>query len=71
MDGFEATRQIRQRLAGRSLPIIALTANAMTTDRDACAAAGMDDFIPKPVRQEELRTCLERWLPAELKRESA
>ncbi len=64
MDGFEATRQIRARLQGRRLPIIALTANTMTGDREACAAAGMDDFIPKPVRREELQSCLERWLPA-------
>jgi two-component system, sensor histidine kinase len=63
MDGFEATRLIRQRLNGRRLPIIALTANAMTGDRDACIAAGMDDFIAKPVRREELSGCLERWLP--------
>ena len=62
MDGYEATRRIRARLRGRSLPIIALTANAMTGDREACVAAGMDDFIAKPVRQEELRACLERWL---------
>ena len=62
MDGFEATRQIRKKLAGRPLPIIALTANAMTGDREACVNAGMDDFLAKPVRQEELRTCLERWL---------
>ena len=62
MDGLEATRQIRRRLRGQPLPIIALTANAMVADRDACVAAGMDDFIPKPVRQEELRSCLERWL---------
>ena len=62
MDGFEATRLIRKRLQGRPLPIIALTANAMSGDREACVAAGMDDFIPKPVRQEELRACLERWL---------
>ncbi len=65
MDGFEATRQIRRRLAGRPLPIVALTANAMVGDRDACVAAGMDDFIAKPVRQEELRSCLERWLAVE------
>ncbi len=62
MDGFEATRQIRNRLNGRPLPIIALTANAMSGDREACLASGMDDFIPKPVRQDELRMCLERWL---------
>ena len=62
MDGFEATRQIRKKLQGRRLPIIALTANAMAGDRDACVAAGMNDFIPKPIRQEELRACLERWL---------
>src|SRR5690606_30837031 len=62
MDGLEATRQIRRRLRGKALPIIALTANAMVADRDACVAAGMDDFIAKPVRQEELRGCLERWL---------
>jgi two-component system, sensor histidine kinase len=63
MDGFEATRRIRSRLQGRPLPIIALTANAMAGDREACVDAGMDDFIAKPVRQEELRSCLERWLP--------
>ncbi len=62
MDGFEATREIRRRLNGRPLPIIAITANALAGDREACTAAGMDDFIPKPIRQEELRSCLERWL---------
>lgn len=62
MDGFEATRQIRTRLNGRPLPIIALTANTMSGDREACLAAGMDDFVPKPVRQDELHACLERWL---------
>ncbi len=67
MDGFEATRQIRSRLQGRPLPIIALTANAMSGDREACVAAGMDDFIAKPVRQEELRACLERWLRLDAK----
>ncbi len=63
IDGFEATRRIRARLAGKHLPIIALTANAMASDREACLDAGMDDFVPKPIRQEELRAALERWLP--------
>ncbi len=62
MDGFEATRRIRARLQGQALPIIALTANALAGDREACTAAGMNDFIPKPVRQDELRSCLARWL---------
>ena len=62
MDGFEATRRIREKLAGKPLPIIALTANAMAGDREACLAAGMDDFIPKLVRQDDLRLCLEKWL---------
>ncbi|MBI4473874.1 MAG: response regulator [Acidobacteria bacterium] len=63
MDGLEATRVIRRGLAGKPLPIIALTANALSGDREACIAAGMDDFLAKPVRREELRACLEKWLP--------
>jgi len=62
MDGYEATRRIREKLAGRHLAIVALTANAMTGDREACLAAGMDDFLAKPVRRDELRSCLEKWL---------
>lgn len=64
MDGFEATRRMRAHLQGRgrSLPIIALTANVMPDDRAACLAAGMDDFLSKPVRQDELRTTLAKWL---------
>jgi signal transduction histidine kinase/ActR/RegA family two-component response regulator len=62
MDGFEATRHIRSHLAGRALPIIALTANARTEDRVACTEAGMDDFLTKPVRHAELRSVLEKWL---------
>jgi two-component system, sensor histidine kinase len=64
VDGFEATRRIRARLGAKPLPIIALTANAMASDRDACLAAGMNDFVAKPIRQEELRAVLEHWLPA-------
>jgi signal transduction histidine kinase len=62
MDGFEATRQIRRKYSREQLPIIALTANAMASDRAACEAAGMNDFLAKPVHHEALRLCLERWL---------
>ncbi|HEX5688823.1 MAG TPA: PAS domain S-box protein, partial [Roseiflexaceae bacterium] len=65
MDGFGATRAIRahERMNGTHLPIIAMTASALRGDREACMAAGMDDFLAKPVRQAELRAMLERWLP--------
>ena len=63
IDGFEVTRRARTLLAGRPLPIIALTANAQPEDRTACLAAGMNEFLTKPLRQEELRQCLEHWLP--------
>jgi signal transduction histidine kinase/CheY-like chemotaxis protein len=63
IDGYEATRRIRARLAGKPLPIIAITANAMSADRQACLDAGMNDFVPKPIRQDDLRAALERWLP--------
>lgn len=62
IDGFETTRRARSALAGRALPIVALTANVRPEDREACLAAGMDDFLAKPVRVENLRTCLDRWL---------
>jgi CheY-like chemotaxis protein len=61
MDGFEATRQIRQRL-GPQLPIIAMTANAFEEDRQACLAAGMNDFVSKPVEPQTLYATLLRWL---------
>ena len=65
MDGFDATRAIRchEREAGTGrIPIIALTANAMRGDRERCLAAGMDDFVSKPFRLDELRRTLERWV---------
>ncbi len=65
MDGLEATRRLRQReleLGLDRIPIMALTANAMPEDRDACLAEGMDDFIPKPINRKHLLDVLGRWL---------
>ncbi len=64
MDGFEASRAIRQaeQSLGRHVPIIAMTASALRGDREACLAAGMDDYISKPVRWSELSAALARWL---------
>lgn len=62
MDGIEATRRIRQ--ARGTLPaIIALTANDQADDRSACLAAGMDDYLTKPVRAAQLQRALQRWAP--------
>jgi len=64
VDGLEATRQIRSRWPDRPLRIVGLTANAMAGDREACLAAGMNDYVSKPIRPEELQAALERAQPA-------
>ena len=67
MDGIEATQKIRQLEragGGERVPIVALTANALRDDRSAALAAGMDDYLTKPVTGDRLREALVRWLPA-------
>ncbi|MEN6409303.1 MAG: response regulator, partial [Anaerolineaceae bacterium] len=66
MDGYTATRLIRrmERQTGRHVPVVAMTANGMQGDRDECLAAGMDDYICKPVNMEHLREALTRWAAA-------
>ncbi len=63
MDGFEATRRIRADEAGsdRHIPIIAMTANAMERDRQRCLSVGMDDYLAKPVRPEQLYGMVDKW----------
>ncbi|MDX5372603.1 MAG: response regulator [Pseudomonadaceae bacterium] len=63
MDGYEATRRIRQSGRWPSLPVIALTANALPDERERCQAAGMNDYLAKPFRREDLASLLDSWLP--------
>ena len=68
MDGFEATTAIRERErkgTRRRLPIIAMTANAMEGDRQTCLKVGMDDYLAKPVKREELEVALGKWISEE------
>jgi CheY-like chemotaxis protein len=69
MDGFEATRRIRARETASTtrtprLPIVALTAHVLESDRQSCLAAGMDDYLSKPFTRLQLERMLTRWLPA-------
>ncbi|MCE5986496.1 response regulator [Pseudomonas sp. LM20] len=63
MDGYEASRRIRQSGRWPDLPIVALTANAMPEERERCRAAGMNDYLAKPFRREELLALVDHWVP--------
>jgi CheY-like chemotaxis protein len=66
MDGYEATRTIRQLIDGKTpadVAIVALSANAMKGDEDECFAAGMNAHIAKPISQDKLISILKKWLP--------
>ena len=62
INGYEATRQIRQLPGCRTLPIIALTANALQGDRETCLQAGMNDYLAKPFKRADLEQILQRWV---------
>jgi len=65
MDGYEVTREIRKpesKVLDRNVPVIALTTHAMRGDREKCLQAGMDNYISKPVKPQELSEILEKWL---------
>ena len=62
MDGYAATKGIREKLGDKKLPILAMTASAMTSDRDKATAAGMNDHISKPIELKELFSTLVKWI---------
>jgi len=62
MDGFEATQKIRKLDGGKDTKIIALTADAMIGDREKCLSSGMDDYLNKPVRPNEIKEMIEKWV---------
>ena len=65
MDGFTATQEIRKNYSADTLPIIAMTAHAMETDRDKSKAIGMNDYVTKPFVLEQLLQTLNKWIRAE------
>jgi signal transduction histidine kinase/CheY-like chemotaxis protein len=65
LDGYDATQEIRRSEAAyRTIPIVAMTASVLPADRERCLAVGMNDYVAKPVQQEQLAKALARWLPA-------
>ena len=62
MDGYETSRRMRADPRWRDIPIIALTANALQEDRQRCEAAGMNDYLAKPFKREDLQALLSIWL---------
>ena len=65
LDGYAATRAIRERESGRRVPVLAMTAAAVEGERERCLAAGMDDFLTKPVDPDALAAVLTQWVPGE------
>ena len=71
LDGLEATRRLRRSETGSRMPVIALTAGVMEGDKERCLSAGMDDFLAKPVRLDELERALSTWAAAGGRRTAA